>query len=127
MEDSPEMRVISWRTALDRKVVLLVGWRQSHWSRARHAPLQSGKPPANVLYDLAAGLPTNQGYKNMRRKHERSGNQRRRYSSLTMNRFVHENVQRILVEEGYEVEGALRVDQALDLLAKGSYDLVLQT
>ncbi len=39
--------------------------------------------------------------------------------------IVHESVQRILVEEGYEVEGALRVDQALDLLAKGSYDLVL--
>ena len=39
--------------------------------------------------------------------------------------IVHESVQRILVEEGYEVEGALRVDQALDLLAKRSYDLVL--
>src|SRR5208283_3687040 len=39
--------------------------------------------------------------------------------------IVHESVQRILVEEGYEVQGALRVEQALDLLAKGSYDLVL--
>jgi CheY-like chemotaxis protein len=39
--------------------------------------------------------------------------------------IVHESVQRILVEEGYDVEGAFRVDQALDLLAKESYDLVL--
>jgi DNA-binding response OmpR family regulator len=39
--------------------------------------------------------------------------------------IVHESVQRILEEEGYKVEGALRVDQALDMLAGRSYDLVL--
>jgi len=39
--------------------------------------------------------------------------------------IVHESVQRILEEEGYRVEGALRVDQALDMLADRSYDLVL--
>jgi FixJ family two-component response regulator len=39
--------------------------------------------------------------------------------------IVHESVQRILLEEGYRVEGALRVDQALDLIARSSYDLVL--
>jgi CheY-like chemotaxis protein len=39
--------------------------------------------------------------------------------------IVHESVQRILEEEGYRVEGALRVDQALDMLANRSYDLVL--
>jgi CheY-like chemotaxis protein len=39
--------------------------------------------------------------------------------------IVHESVQRILQEEGYRVEGALRVDQALDMLANSSYDLVL--
>lgn len=39
--------------------------------------------------------------------------------------IVHESVQRILEEEGYRVEGALRVDQALDMLAGRSYDLVI--
>ncbi|MGB6064355.1 MAG: response regulator [Desulfomonilaceae bacterium] len=39
--------------------------------------------------------------------------------------IVHESVQRILEEEGYQVEGAFRVDQALDMLGEGSYDLVL--
>ncbi len=39
--------------------------------------------------------------------------------------IVHESVQRILEEEGYRVEGAFRVDKALDMLAEGSYDLVL--
>ncbi|MBI4964450.1 MAG: response regulator [Desulfomonile tiedjei] len=39
--------------------------------------------------------------------------------------IVHESVQRILEEQGYRVEGALRVDQALDMLAGRSYDLVL--
>ncbi len=39
--------------------------------------------------------------------------------------IVHESVRRILEEEGYRVDGALRVDQALDMLAKESYDLVL--
>lgn len=39
--------------------------------------------------------------------------------------IVHESVRRILEEEGYRVDGALRVDQALDMLAQESYDLVL--
>lgn len=39
--------------------------------------------------------------------------------------IVHESVQRILEEEGYLVEGALRVDQALAMLADRTYDLVL--
>jgi FixJ family two-component response regulator len=39
--------------------------------------------------------------------------------------IVHESVQRILEDEGYRVEGALRVDQALDMLADRTYDLVL--
>jgi len=39
--------------------------------------------------------------------------------------IVHESVRRILEEEGYRVDGALRVDQALDMLSKESYDLVL--
>ena len=39
--------------------------------------------------------------------------------------IVHESVRRILEEEGYHVAGALRVDQALDMLAKQKYDLVL--
>ncbi|MBM3298331.1 MAG: response regulator [Deltaproteobacteria bacterium] len=39
--------------------------------------------------------------------------------------IVHESVRRILEEEGYRVDGALRVDQALDMLAKETYDLVL--
>lgn len=39
--------------------------------------------------------------------------------------IVQESVQRILEEEGYLVEGALRVDRALEMIAKGSYDLVL--
>jgi DNA-binding response OmpR family regulator len=39
--------------------------------------------------------------------------------------IVHESVGRILREEGYRVDGALRVSEALDLLSKESYDLVL--
>jgi len=39
--------------------------------------------------------------------------------------IVHESVQRILEEEGYLIEGALRVDQALEMLADRTYDLVL--
>jgi len=39
--------------------------------------------------------------------------------------IVHESVQRILEEEGYLIEGALRVDQALEMLAERTYDLVL--
>lgn len=39
--------------------------------------------------------------------------------------IVQESVRRILEDEGYVVEGALRVEKALDLLARGSYDLVL--
>jgi len=39
--------------------------------------------------------------------------------------IVHESVRRILEEEGYRVKGAMRVDQALDLLGSSSYDLVL--
>lgn len=39
--------------------------------------------------------------------------------------IVHESVRRILEEEGFRVDGALRVDQALDRLSKESYDLVL--
>jgi len=39
--------------------------------------------------------------------------------------IVQESVRRILEEEGYRVEGALRVDKALDMLAKESFDLVL--
>ncbi len=39
--------------------------------------------------------------------------------------IIHESVRRILEEEGYLVEGAMRVDQALDCLARQSYDIVL--
>jgi YesN/AraC family two-component response regulator len=39
--------------------------------------------------------------------------------------IVHESVRRILEEEGYRVDGALRVDQALEKLANQSYDIVL--
>lgn len=39
--------------------------------------------------------------------------------------IVQESVRRILEDEGYLVEGALRVDKALDMIEKGSYDLVL--
>jgi len=39
--------------------------------------------------------------------------------------IVHESVQRILEDEGYEVEGAFRVDEALQKLRSRSYDLVL--
>jgi DNA-binding response OmpR family regulator len=39
--------------------------------------------------------------------------------------IVHESVMRILEDEGYLVHSALRVDKALDLLSKESYDLVL--
>jgi CheY-like chemotaxis protein len=39
--------------------------------------------------------------------------------------IVHESVQRILEDEGYRVDAAFRVDQALDKLSKESYDLVL--
>jgi DNA-binding response OmpR family regulator len=39
--------------------------------------------------------------------------------------IVHESVGRILEEEGYRVDGALRVSEALDMLSKESYDLVL--
>lgn len=39
--------------------------------------------------------------------------------------IVHESVQRILEDEGYRVDAAFRVDQALDKLSKQSYDLVL--
>ncbi len=39
--------------------------------------------------------------------------------------IIHESVRRILEEEGYQVEGAMRVDQALDCLARQSYDIVL--
>ncbi len=39
--------------------------------------------------------------------------------------IVHESVKRILEQEAYEVHNAMRVDQALDLLKRYSYDLVL--
>jgi DNA-binding response OmpR family regulator len=39
--------------------------------------------------------------------------------------IVHESVGRILEEEGYRVDGALRVSEALEMLSKESYDLVL--
>jgi CheY-like chemotaxis protein len=39
--------------------------------------------------------------------------------------IVHESVGRILREEGYVVESALRVDEALEKLEKSGYDLVL--
>jgi DNA-binding response OmpR family regulator len=39
--------------------------------------------------------------------------------------IVHESVQRILEDEGYVVDGALRVDRALELIGQKSYDLVL--
>jgi CheY-like chemotaxis protein len=39
--------------------------------------------------------------------------------------IVHESVRRILEEEGYRVDGALRVDQALEKLASQSYDIML--
>ena len=39
--------------------------------------------------------------------------------------IVQESVRRILEEEGYEIDGAMRVDQALDLLARRAYDIVL--
>jgi CheY-like chemotaxis protein len=39
--------------------------------------------------------------------------------------IVHESVQRILEDEGYSVDAAWRVDQALDKLSRASYDLVL--
>lgn len=39
--------------------------------------------------------------------------------------IVQESVRRILEEEGYEIDGAMRVDQALDRLADHSYDIVL--
>ena len=39
--------------------------------------------------------------------------------------IVHESVSRILEDEGYIVDAAYRVDQALDKLSKGRYDLVL--
>lgn len=39
--------------------------------------------------------------------------------------IVHESVRRILEEEGYRVDGALRVDQALEKLATQSYDIML--
>lgn len=40
-------------------------------------------------------------------------------------RIVHDSVRRILEEEGYEVDGAFRVDEALNKLNAGSFDLVL--
>jgi YesN/AraC family two-component response regulator len=40
-------------------------------------------------------------------------------------RIVHDSVGRILAGEGYEMDSALRVDDALDLLSKHSYDVVL--
>ncbi len=39
--------------------------------------------------------------------------------------IVHESVGRILQDEGYEVDGAYRVDEALEKLSKRSYELVL--
>ena len=39
--------------------------------------------------------------------------------------IVHQSVSRILGEEGYLVDGALRVDEALERLKQTSYDLVL--
>jgi len=39
--------------------------------------------------------------------------------------IVQESVRRILEEEGYRVDGALRVGRALEMLASESYDLVL--
>jgi FixJ family two-component response regulator len=39
--------------------------------------------------------------------------------------IVHESVRRILEEDGYRVDGALRVNQALEMLAREPYDLVL--
>jgi len=39
--------------------------------------------------------------------------------------IVHESVSRILEDEGYIVDAAYRVDQALDKLSQGRYDLVL--
>lgn len=40
-------------------------------------------------------------------------------------RIVHDSVGRILTDEGYQMDSALRVDEALDLLSKKSYDVVL--
>ena len=40
-------------------------------------------------------------------------------------RIVHDSVGRILADEGYQVDSALRVDEALKLLSKKSYDVVL--
>lgn len=40
-------------------------------------------------------------------------------------RIVHDSVGRILEGEGFEMDSALRVDEALDLLSKKSYDIVL--
>jgi CheY-like chemotaxis protein len=40
-------------------------------------------------------------------------------------RIVHESVQRILEEEGYRVDSAYQVDQALEMLRRESYDLLL--
>lgn len=39
--------------------------------------------------------------------------------------IVHESVRRILEEEGYKIDGAMRVDKALGLLAEHTYDIVL--
>ncbi len=39
--------------------------------------------------------------------------------------IVQESVRRILEEEGYKIDGAMRVDQALNRLAEQSYDIVL--
>lgn len=40
-------------------------------------------------------------------------------------RIVHDSVGRILADEGFEMDSALRVDEALNLLSKKSYDVVL--
>jgi CheY-like chemotaxis protein len=39
--------------------------------------------------------------------------------------IVHESVRRILEEDGYRVDAALRVNQALEMIAREPYDLVL--
>lgn len=54
-----------------------------------------------------------------------SGKSRASILVIDDEQIVHESVRRILQDEGYKVEGAMRVDQALDLLGSSSYDLVL--
>ncbi len=53
------------------------------------------------------------------------GDPRARLLVIDDEQIVHESVQRILEAEGFVVESALRVDEALEKLRKGSYDVVL--